>query len=728
MIPLINTPTFWDNCGVSSVNLEESSTQGNNSSNCDFYNYTITRVWTATDASGNTASESQVITVRDNNAPLFTSTLFDVTVNQNTIPSTTLIAIDNCMQTPLMNFSETITTLSPTTCYNYRKLIEREWITSDVCGNSNIAIQKILVEDDNIAPTFVASSVPANTTLSCEQFSGLIPVNVLAIDNCSGNVAIIERIESTQVANVNDCNHYSYTITRIWTATDASGNTSTVSQLVIVKDNVAPTLSSAPANITATQNNIPIAVRLFSIDNCMQYPNVIVTETTQTLIPPLCYSLHKKITRLWTATDACGNSSTTSQIITVLGMNLTCPADKTLNTNSDAVNNYNCSTLITAADNLKPTTFSDNCDLSVLKYNVMNGTTVRNGTGAIAGVIFEKGTNNVTYSINLPNGQTESCGFKVVINDNEKPRITFGQTNPQVVILDGCVFPSSIPTTYRPMVIDNCSGATLSIVSDVTADVAGCSTKTPMLKYTKLMTRTWMAIDGNGNTSTANQQIYLRDMVAPTAICKSGTSIIVGNISVIQTASVFNNNSSDNCSNVLSFSVCRGANCTNFSPSITFTKAMIPTGQNQVTLPLTLRVADFCNNISTCNTSVILNRLIIHTLSKPNNILNIEPIEDNSQAFVPSDIIAEHGSMKCFPNPFSEDLNLQYNLATDVASVVLKVYDNQGRVVAKNEQGESLAGYYSMRWNLSDLEAGMYHICLELDGRIVTNEKVLLIK
>jgi hypothetical protein len=94
----------------------------------------------------------------------------------------------------------------------------------------------------------------------------------------------------------------------------------------------------------------------------------------------------------------------------------------------------------------------------------------------------------------------------------------------------------------------------------------------------------------------------------------------------------------------------------------------------------------------------------------------------------PSTVVTEHGAMKCFPNPFTEDLNIQYNLTHDVSSIVLKVYDNQGRVVAKNEQGESLAGYYSMRWNLSDLEAGMYHICLELDGRIVTNEKVLLIK
>jgi hypothetical protein len=60
--------------------------------------------------------------------------------------------------------------------------------------------------------------------------------------------------------------------------------------------------------------------------------------------------------------------------------------------------------------------------------------------------------------------------------------------------------------------------------------------------------------------------------------------------------------------------------------------------------------------------------------------------------------------------------------------VVLKVYDNQGRVVAKNEQGESLAGYYSMRWNLSNLEAGMYHVCLEIDGKCTKTERIILMK
>jgi hypothetical protein len=55
-------------------------------------------------------------------------------------------------------------------------------------------------------------------------------------------------------------------------------------------------------------------------------------------------------------------------------------------------------------------------------------------------------------------------------------------------------------------------------------------------------------------------------------------------------------------------------------------------------------------------------------------------------------------------------------LTKDVSSVTLKIYDNQGRIVAKNEQTELRAGFYLMRWNLSDLAPAMYHVCLEIDG------------
>jgi flagellar hook assembly protein FlgD len=71
---------------------------------------------------------------------------------------------------------------------------------------------------------------------------------------------------------------------------------------------------------------------------------------------------------------------------------------------------------------------------------------------------------------------------------------------------------------------------------------------------------------------------------------------------------------------------------------------------------------------------------------------------------------------------------LEYNLSKEVSNVTLKVYDNQGRIVTQSEQGEQLTGYYQVNWNLSDLQAGMYHVCLEIDGKCTKMERVIMLK
>jgi hypothetical protein len=60
--------------------------------------------------------------------------------------------------------------------------------------------------------------------------------------------------------------------------------------------------------------------------------------------------------------------------------------------------------------------------------------------------------------------------------------------------------------------------------------------------------------------------------------------------------------------------------------------------------------------------------------------------------------------------------------------VTLKVYDTQGRLVKTMEQEAQLIGFYQVRWNLSDLSAGMYHVCLELNGKCTKMERVIMMK
>ena len=141
--------------------------------------------------------------------------------------------------------------------------------------------------------------------------------------------------------------------------------------------------------------------------------------------------------------------------------------------------------------------------------------------------------------------------------------------------------------------------------------------------------------------------------------------------------------------------------------------------------------SDGCANqgIGTCNITLVK----VNSLQNSNNKeLTLENTTTDADAKAtpsePSNVPTAHGDFKCFPNPFSDDLNLQYNLTHNVSDVVLKIYDNLGRFVTKQVHGAQGAGFYEMRWNLSDLSSGMYHVCLEIEGKCVKMERVIMIK
>ena len=66
-IPVAPYVGAFDNCPSISIVKDETSTQGDEG--CSLYDYEITRIWTATDICGNTATDQQVIKVQDKTAP-----------------------------------------------------------------------------------------------------------------------------------------------------------------------------------------------------------------------------------------------------------------------------------------------------------------------------------------------------------------------------------------------------------------------------------------------------------------------------------------------------------------------------------------------------------------------------------------------------------------------------------------------------------------------------------
>jgi len=109
-------------------------------------------------------------------------------------------------------------------------------------------------------------------------------------------------------------------ITCYFDATDDCGNVAQTTQTVItIYDDTAPVLDSAPADIEISCTDaIPDAATLNATDNC----GAVMIDFDQ-VVTGYCPGT---ITRTWTATDACGNSSVETQVITISTMN-TCDMD-----------------------------------------------------------------------------------------------------------------------------------------------------------------------------------------------------------------------------------------------------------------------------------------------------------------------------------------------------------------------------------------------------------------
>ncbi|MFH0909600.1 MAG: LamG-like jellyroll fold domain-containing protein [bacterium] len=118
----------------------------------------------------------------------------------------------------------------------------------------------------------------------------------------TGNAAFTERMQG-------DCPRV---ITRTWTAVDACGNSATATQVLQIVDTTAPVLAHVPPDMTVQcEDGVPPPALVTATDNCSAMIKPVLTETES------IEDYVEVIRRTWTATDACGNSTTAVQVITV---------------------------------------------------------------------------------------------------------------------------------------------------------------------------------------------------------------------------------------------------------------------------------------------------------------------------------------------------------------------------------------------------------------------------
>jgi len=172
---VLGTPLTADNCGVQSVT---------NNAPAVFPIGNTTVIWTVTDASGNTATASQTVTVKDVTAPVpQVASLPDLTGECSVIVTTIPKATDNCSGT--IN----ATTTSPL-AYNNQGTYTITWKYTDAAGNSSTQTQTVIVRD--VTPPVVNCPAPITVTAPSNQCGAVVNYSQPTVtDNCSsGNTGV----------------------------------------------------------------------------------------------------------------------------------------------------------------------------------------------------------------------------------------------------------------------------------------------------------------------------------------------------------------------------------------------------------------------------------------------------------------------------------------------------------------------------------------------------------
>ncbi|HRP61745.1 MAG TPA: HYR domain-containing protein [Phycisphaerales bacterium] len=158
-------------------------------------------------------------------------------------------------------------------------------------------------------------SPPADVTIECDQPTapgGSGPPAATAADNCGA-----PSLAYADTVFAGPC-EYSYTISRVWTATDSCGLTDTHTQIITVEDSTPPVISGMPSNITVYAeagfcSAVVSWIEPTAVDNC---GDVFISSTHQ----PGDVFPAGATTVTYTFADDCGNEVQADFTVTVLGV------------------------------------------------------------------------------------------------------------------------------------------------------------------------------------------------------------------------------------------------------------------------------------------------------------------------------------------------------------------------------------------------------------------------
>ncbi|MBB78762.1 MAG: hypothetical protein CL844_07140, partial [Crocinitomicaceae bacterium] len=268
--------------------------------------------WIYTDNVGNTSSQTQNVIINDTTLPIVDSiTLPDIISECEVNTLTPPTATDNCAGVIIGTTNINLPIIT-------QGITQITWIYDD--GNGNIISQ-----NQNVIISDISAPVPdiINLPTITNECNATV-IAPTATDACN-----LITIIGTTTDPVTYTNQGTYTIT--WTYTDASGNTSSQTQDIVIND-ITPPVPDVTNLPDVTEICSAMLMPPSATDNCAG----IITGTTSTIFPITSSTI---IT--WTYDDGNGNVSTQDQIITISGVDVTTTTNITeIIANNSNANSY----------------------------------------------------------------------------------------------------------------------------------------------------------------------------------------------------------------------------------------------------------------------------------------------------------------------------------------------------------------------------------------------------
>lgn len=422
----------------------------------------------ATDEAGNQASTTGVFDVNDFTPPVFSFVPEDITVSCDASELDggfgTPEVIDNCSNVTISFEDETVSG----DCGFH---LIRTWMARDDCGNESRASQTINVIDTQAPelffnhPDLVGLEDGDEVTFNCDDNFVFVAGDVTAVDDCSAMVNI-SLFDFTLLQGNCGIDGFYRKMVCTWTGADGCGNVTDLTITMIITDDEAPVFTSMVESMTLDCRDTPPVTPPTATDNCseeltIEFADLPFVEDCQNGF---------EITRIWTATDECGNVATMTQIFT-------------MEANPGPVFNLFAANVHIACGEIEeletPTCTTDCGDYELTHEDEM-----------MSDDCSESMTLMRTWTATDDCGMSSTATQMIIMEADTEAPVLSAFPSEQFILCN------EIPAFNEVTATDNCSEVTLSFEDVISED--GCD---------DYYTRTWTASDACGNTVIKTQVI-----------------------------------------------------------------------------------------------------------------------------------------------------------------------------------------------------------------------------